>query len=138
MSKHIFFIKCRRQHFRAIRWSMYTKFTFIENTGRDFLIAESANFLGNRLLFFISIKTLQEPFCSNCYILLVKKELLWPQHKKLTTIKMNKVVLKFLLRNIYVNSCLDEPRNELRWAAAKAATLKISLHGAFLKLLHRP
>ena len=73
-SKHIFFIKCRRQHFKAIRWSMYTKFTFTENTGRDFLIVESANFLGNdRLLFFISIKTLQEPFCSNCYILLVKK-----------------------------------------------------------------
>ena len=53
---------------------MYTKFTFTENTGRDFLIVESANFLGNdRLLFFISIKTLQEPFCSNCYILLVKE-----------------------------------------------------------------
>ena len=55
-SKQFCFIRCRRQHLRAVEYRRYSRFTFVENTISNSSEVTRAKFLGSNELFcFISI-----------------------------------------------------------------------------------
>ena len=50
-SKQLCFIRCRRQHFWAVKWRRYSRFTFIENTISNYPKVPRAKFLGGPFYF---------------------------------------------------------------------------------------